>query len=386
MFEAAIPLLSLLIFIGIGMKIGVGIELVMILATVVTIIIAKRNNVSFSELMDFFCEKMKTITPVLLILICIGMVVGSWMLSGTVPLIIYYGLKVLDPRFVVVTSFILTGIISLFTGTSWGSAATAGVACIGIAQSLGIPLAPVAGAIISGAFIGDKLSPVSDTTNMSALTAGISVFDHIRSMIPNTIFAAGIALVGYTILGFMTTPADGGITPEVLKIISDLESIYNFNILIMLIPAIIIFGGAHLKLSPVILMTTSAIAAGIIGVVINGFSVESMYIALTKGFNVEMIAEIGLDPSSISEGILPLLNRGGMYKMMSGAFLITVLATVFGAFMERVGCLDKLLGGLHKLIKGPRSLINTTFVSGALFHAGTSGGTFGILTIGNLFK
>jgi NhaC family Na+:H+ antiporter len=221
---------------------------------------------------------------------------------------------------------------------------------------------------------------------MSALTAGISVFDHIRSMIPNTIFAAGIALVGYTILGFMTTPADGGITPEVLKIISDLESIYNFNILIMLIPAIIIFGGAHLKLSPVILMTTSAIAAGIIGVVINGFSVESMYIALTKGFNVEMIAEIGLDPSSISEGILPLLNRGGMYKMMSGAFLITVLATVFGAFMERVGCLDKLLGGLHKLIKGPRSLINTTFVSGALFHAGTSGGTFGILTIGNLFK
>lgn len=385
-FEAFLPLLLMMIFVIVGgVILELQFEIVLLAAAVSSALLAKRVGVTFDEMMTAYTNKIAKAFPALLILVAIGAIVGTWMFSGTVPMLIFYGLKWLNPKFVVVTAFIVTALVSMFTGTSWGSAATSGVAFIGIAQSLGVPLPIVAGAVISGAFFGDKLSPVSDTTNLSAMASDVNVYAHVKSMVPNAIFATIIAVIGFIMIGVMNTSGSGTLTPEVLKVIADLDSMYNFSIL-MLIPALIVFGGAFFGISPLILMFGASAVAAVIGVVLNGFTIADATVAFTSGFNINMIKSIGLNPETISPSLLSLLNRGGMAGMMSGAVLFAFIAMAFGSFMEVAGCLEVIVNSLKKFIKGSKSLVYVTFAVSAILISVTSNGQFVILTVGQIFK
>ena len=385
-FEAFLPIIVMALMVLVGNIImGIRLEFLLIIASIFSAIIAIRVGISWDEMMKAYTKKFSDAFPAILILIAIGGVVGTWMFSGTVPMMIYYGLKFLNPKFVVVTAFVVTALVSTFTGTSWGSAATSGVAFLGIAQSMGIPLPVVAGAIISGAFFGDKVSPVSDTTNLSAMSSEISVYEHIKGMLPNVIISGALSLIAFTIVGSYYFNGNSELTDTTLKIMSDLNSIYNFNIA-MLIPPVIVFGGGYFGISPLLLMLGSSITAMFIGVFSNGFLFNDAANALISGFNISMAESIGINVADITPRLLGLLNRGGFASMMGGAVLFCFLAMPFGSFMEVSGALDKVVQQMSKAITGVFSLTTVTFFTGCIMNGITGNGQFSIMTTGQLFK
>lgn len=173
LFQSLIPIT----FMVVGLAIGVGIfklrtEPIIILSAFIAAIIALRLGYNWLEMQEAIIEKISKALPATLILWSVGLLIGSWMFSGTVPMLIYYGVQFINPKFLLVTAFVITAIIAMFTGTSWGAAGTVGVALMGIGNGLGVSSAATAGAIVSGAFFGDKLSPLSDTTNLAPIAAG----------------------------------------------------------------------------------------------------------------------------------------------------------------------------------------------------------------------
>lgn len=397
-------MIAMAALIGVGnIWLGIDLKFILLISTLIAGVVAYRVGFSVEEMISAIGSTIKKAFPAILILIAIGGLVGTWMYSGTVPYLIYYGLKILHPDYVLVTAFIVTALVSTFTGTSWGSAATAGVAFIGIGASMGIPLPMVAGAVLSGAVFGDKVSPVSDTTNICAMASEISVYDHIRGMLPNVLFSAAIAIIAFTILGLANGGAIGA-NQDAQNIMTELDGMYNFNP-VMLIPPVIVFAGGYKGYNPVVLMVSSSIAAIIIGLSLNGFSIQDGALAMVSGFNVEMIphtlteiqpVEVYLNSDIVVNeeitqldvaGVLKtLLNRGGFEGMMSGAVLFCILAIAFGAIMEVSGALGKLMHLLLNGVKSVFSLVFSAFVSGALMNGVTGNAMFSILTVGQLFR
>ena len=382
---AFLPLIFMALMVFVGIKLNIKLEFILLLASLVAGLIALSVGYTWDELLEAYTKKFTKAFPAILILIAVGGIVGTWMYSGTVPMMIYYGIKFLHPKFVVVTAFIVTAIVSTFTGTSWGSAATSGVAFMGIAGAMGVPLPLVAGAIISGAFFGDKVSPVSDTTNLSAMASEVTVYDHIRGMLPNVTLSAAISIIGFTFVGAHFYNGNTELSEAVIKILTDLESIYNFNIF-MLIPPAIVFIGGYFGAPALLLMLASSVVAMFVGCFSNGFLFSDAVVALISGFNVKMAEVTGAVVTDFSPRILGLLNRGGFVSMMGGSVLFCFLAMPFGSFMEVSGCLDKVIEQMSKLIKGAYSLIVVTFFAGATINGITGNGQFSIMTTGQLFK
>ena len=187
LFEAVLPLIVMFICLLVGaFSIGMGTELlviVMLTAAAVAGFIAKTKGASWNDVQHSTGEKLASVLPAILILLTIGMLIGTWVFSGTIPTLIYYGLKLVNPQYMVLTAFLVTAVMSICTGTSWGSAGTVGVALMGMAMAIDAPLAATAGAVVSGAYFGDKLSPLSDSTNICAIGANANLYDHIRNML-----------------------------------------------------------------------------------------------------------------------------------------------------------------------------------------------------------
>ena len=400
---ASIPMLCMAIFVGVGnLWMGIDLKFILLISTLVAGIVAYTVGVTVKDMIESIASTIKKAFPVILILIAIGGIVGTWMYSGTVPYLIYYGLKILHPDYLLVTAFIVTATVSTFTGTSWGSAATAGVAFIGIGISMGVPLPMVAGSVVSGAVFGDKVSPVSDTTNICAMSAEVKVYAHIRGMLPNVLISGFLAIVAFLILGLING-GEASVNDEALNIINELDSMYNFSPVMLLPPAIVFIGG-YKGYNPIVLMTLSCIVAIVIGMFFNGFDIRDGAQSMISGFEMNMtnfaannnsteaMVQVGILDTYIEEpekvkNILPtLLNRGGFEGMMSGAVLFCILAVSFGAIMEVSGALNKLMHLLLKGVKSAFSLIISAFVSGALLNGVTGNAMFSILTIGQLFK
>ena len=378
---AIVPMLIMTTLVSVmHLWLEVDLKFVLLLSTIGVGVTAYFLNYKLKSLFDDFADNIRKAFPVILILISIGGIVGSWMYSGTVPYLIYLGLQAIDSSFVLVTAFIVTALVSVFTGTSYGSAATSGVAFMGIGYSFGIPLEMVAGAVISGAVLGDKVSPVSDTTNISALASEITVYEHIRGMLPNVLLSAIVAISGFLILGMTITPLEG-INPEVNKILSQLESIYSFN-LFLLLPALVVLVGGFKGYNPVLVMIASSLTALMVGMISHGFPIVDGATSMISGFSTDM-----LDGTvSYSKTLVTLLNRGGFDGMMSGAVQYTVLAIGFGSFMQTIGAFDRIMKSLLKKVKSTYGFIVTTFFAGAILNGVSGSGSFSILTIGQLFS
>lgn len=290
----------------------------------------------------------------IMILAIIGILIGVWIVSGVVPAMIYYGLKLLSPSIFLVATVLICSITSLATGTSWGTMGTMGLALMGIATGLGIPSGVTAGAVISGAYFGDKLSPLSDTTNLAPAMAGTDVFTHIKFMLQSTLVAYVITLVFFAFMGFHYV--SGGQTADlssVNELSSGLKDAFNINPALLLPPLIVIVAMAF-KIPAIPGITLGIIAGAICGMIFQ-WGDCSFGDILGCGMN-------GYESHIGIKSLDSLLTSGGLVNMMS-SIALTMIAMMFGGIMEETGQLRVIVEKLMGLVKGPVGLVAMTEVT-----------------------
>lgn len=277
--------------------------------------------------------------PSVSILITVGMIVGIWIASGTVPTLIYYGLKILSPEIFLAAGMLLCSIVSVSLGTSWGTVGTVGLALMGIGAGFGIPMYWTAGAVVSGAFFGDKISPLSDTTNLAPAVTGTNLFDHIRNMLPTTVPAMLIALVIYFVVGFTVIDTTQVSFERIDAITSALETAFWISPL-MLLPALLVIALAVSKKPPIPSLFAGAVLGGIMAMLFQGVGLHDTFTYANSGYSID---------TGISE-IDSLLNRGGIQSMMWTISLV-LLALGFGGALERTGCLETIISVIISRVK-----------------------------------
>jgi len=316
----------------------------------ITVIIGKLHGYTWDEMQDGLVKNVSTSIPVLAIFMVVGMTIGTWILCGTVPLLTKFGLTILSPSYFLPATCIICALVSVFTGTSWGTVGTMGLALLGIGESMGVPMYITAGAIVSGAWFGDKMSPLSDTTNFAAAIVGINLYDHIRNMLPSTIPAMTIALVIYTFLGFEYS--EQIIDDTQIKVLDQVISEYfNLNILLLL-PPITIAITIWKKMAPLPSMFLGVMTANLVAIFIQGASFGDVTTAMMTGY----IANTGNPQIDI------LLSKGGIMSMVWVISLI-MIAMAFGGVLEKTGCLDSLIHEVMKKIKGRFTLVMTMLLA-----------------------
>jgi NhaC family Na+:H+ antiporter len=292
--------------------------------------------------------------PAVLILLMVGLITASWLASGTTPYLIYAGLGILSPKMFLVAAFLITGIASVATGSAWAIIGTFGVALLGISTGLGVPVGVATGAIVAGSYIGDKWSPLSDSANLAAGVAGQDVFHLFKSMFSTTGVAAIIALVMYYVMG-MGYGGDASVDASIIvDIKTGLETAYNFNMLLLLPPLLVIVLAVLKK--PILPVLIGGVGLGAaLGIIIQKIPFNKMLSILYSGFT----------SSTGIEGIDKLLSGGGLKSMM-GLILIIFCAFIFAGTVEKIGVLDSILDKLTALTKSQGPLVLTSLVTSIL--------------------
>ena len=378
---ALTPILVMIV----GLALGVGymklkVEPIILIAALVAGGIAWRLGYSWSELQEGVIEKISSSLPALMILWAVGLLIGSWVFSGTIPMIIYYGVDLISPQYLVLTAFIIAAIISTVTGTSWGSAGTVGVAIMGIAQGLDVNLAATAGAVVAGAYFGDKLSPLSDTTNLAPIAAGSELYEHIRHMFYTTIPATIVAIAAYLFFGSEAASSGANVSESVLALQGQLDKIFHWNI-ILLLPVFFVLAGSVLKWPTIPVMIIASLFSVILGVIIQGFSLKNGFISVMTGFNVTM-SGINME---FSKDITKLLNRGGVSSVNSTTILV-ICAMGFAGIISKTGMLTKVLHTIMARVKSTAGVIISTIGSCLTVAFVTGSSYLSILIPGEMFK
>lgn len=323
----------------------------------------------------------------MLILLVVGMLIGIWIYAGIVPAMIYYGVKIFHPTFFLPLSCLVCCIISLATGSSWSTGGTIGIALVGVGDALGIPTPMVAGAVISGAYFGDKLSPLSDTTNLAPAMAGTELFIHVRYMLLTTTPSILIALAGFTLLGMFYV---GGVSDlgRIEKISESIYSVFNINPYLFTLPILVLV---------LIIKKIPALPALIVGCFFGAIFIilfqknllvsqlgPSLQAKRVLGKIIE-VAYKGFQFKTKDESINALLSRGGMTSMLNTVWLIFMSMT-FGGVMEVTGMMEGLTKTIMKIIRGPASLIIVTLTSSFVTNFMSGDQYLSIVFPGRMFK
>lgn len=351
LWEALVPIIALIVLLSTAIIFyEASPHIPLIIASCIAVLMAMKIGFKWSELEEGIINTIQMSMQAILILMVIGLVIGAWILSGTVPTMIFYGLKILSPGIFLFATCIICCIVSLATGSSWTTAGTVGIALMGVGMGLNIPAPHIAGAIISGAYFGDKMSPLSDTTNLAPAMAGSTLFDHIRHMIFTTGPSLIIALIIYAIMGLSYSGQE--LDASKLQVIFDgLQKSFVINPILLLPPVIVII--LVVKKFPAIPgLFIGVVLGAILALTVQGTSYGDLLNVLNSGYTgdsgVEMVDE--------------LLNRGGLQSMMSTVSLI-LCAMCFGGVMERAGFLELLAEKLLRFAVNTGSLVLVTIVS-----------------------
>lgn len=379
-----LPIIALFGAIGISTAtVGTGggaLLLSILFAATIAGLVARKAGAGWQEIQQETGRQIADALPAILILLTIGALIGSWMFSGTIPMMVVLGIDLIDPRFMVLTAFVATAVMSLISGTSWGSAGTIGVALMGAAQAMGQPLAPVAGAVVSGAYFGDKLSPLSDMTNIAAIGAGADLYDHIRCMLWTSLPAAVIAIVTFAGLGLAGVSSGTLASSDAALIKSELVGAFDLGPLAAL-PLLVALVGIALRKPPALVILASSVLALIVGIFGQGFSFVGAVASFVDGFS----AAANLTGAEFTPSVENLLNRGGLMSM-SGTLLFIIAAFLLAAGMKVSGAIDRLLNALLGLVQSVVSLVAATMAAGAIMVAMTSHGGVTALIVGGLFR
>jgi NhaC family Na+:H+ antiporter len=360
-------------------------QIALLLAAGVAGIVGRIHGYTFSDLMEGTIDNIKQAVPAIIVLLLIGSLAGSWLIGGIVPAMIYYGLKLLNPEYFLFTACIISAVVSLATGSSWGTIATVGIALLGIGTTMQIHEGLVAGAIISGAYFGDKMSPLSDTTNLAPAVAGTDLFTHIRYMTITTVPSIVITLVLFLFIGFSF---DAKIDPAHMQEVNDLlKAQFNLSPLLFIVPMVVIV---------LIIMKIPAAPALAIGSLLglaSAFLFQQALITdlINQGLYSHSyslaITAVGADfqiPSS-SPLLVDLLSTGGM-KGMLGTIWLILCAMVFGGVMDRNGCLSSISATLLRFAKGRTGLVGTTTASSIFMNFTASDQYLAIVVPGKMYQ
>lgn len=370
--EATICFLVIVAAVVMTFKLKTGMEMPLVLATGLAALFGVYLGFDWNELQKGMIAGIASSIMAIVILLLAGMLVGIWIVGGTVPSIIYYGLKMVTPSIYLPFTFLICSLTSLATGTSFGSIATVGLALFGVGQGLGIPPHIAAGAIASGAFFGDKVSPLSDTTVISASICKVNIFEHVRATLWTTGPAALVALVLYAVVGMGYS--SGTVDMASVDGIADtLAATFKITPLTLVPPAAIIV------LS--ILKVPSVVALG------SGVALSIATAVATQGIKVAPVLAAAVKGNSFKTGVAlvdKILSRGGM-SMMTGMIILFVVATAMSGILEKCGILRTMMDAALKVLKKPRDVILASLASGYLSQLLAPTMMFGIVFVGKTF-
>jgi len=361
-------------------------QIVLLISSAVAAIITIKTGVGWKKIQKGIVKSISNAIPAIIILLLIGSLAGTWMISGIVPAMIYYGLQILNPTVFLVAACIVSAIVSLVTGSSWSTVATLGVALLGIGTALGIPTGMVGGAIISGAYFGDKMSPLSDTTNLAPAMAGTDLFTHIRYLAWTTIPSIIIALIIFLLIGL--NRSSDGVSEDIIPVLSTIESTFNITPWLFIVPALVITLIVN-KTPAIPALLAGAVSGGIFAIIFqpdiirnisqidDNYSLAS-YIAVMKAMYTNIA--IKTDHEIVSN----LLETGGMSGMLKTVWLI-ITAMIYGGVMEAGGLLKKITESIIKLAKSTGSLISSTVFTCIFFNVTASDQYLSIVVPGKMF-
>ena len=345
----------------------------MLIGVLIASLVALKIGYSWKFIENSMIKGISQAMQSIIILAIIGVLIGIWILAGVVPTMIYYGLMILKPSIFLVATVLITSITSLATGTSWGTAGTMGIALMGIASGLGIPAPVTAGAVLSGAYFGDKMSPLSDTTNLAPAMAGTDVFTHIKAMFKPTLLAYGLTLL---IFGFLSLKYKGASADlsNVDVIANGLKESFTISPILLLAPLVVIISIAK-KLPAVPGISIGIIIAAILGPIYQGVNFGDILSAGLNGY----VSNTGL------EAVDKLLTTGGLNNMMSSISL-TIIAMMFGGIAEETGILEAIVKKFLGKVQSAVGLVTATILTCFFTNATMPEQYISIVVPGRMFK
>ena len=393
LFQALIPVIFLTALISINVfvfgddSLSGSNQIVLILSASVAAIVAVSLGHKWLDLRAGIVKSIGSAMTAILILLMIGSLAGTWLLGGIVPAMIYYGLQILNPTIFLFAACIVSAIVSLATGSSWSTVATLGIALLGIGRALGLPEGMIGGAIISGAYFGDKMSPLSDTTNLAPAMAGTDLFTHIKYMAWTTIPSISISLIIFLFLGFHK-----GRTSELTDIepvLNALSSTFTINPMLFLVPALVIF--LIIRKVPALPALFAGTIAGAVAALIfqpqiieqvSGIRGSAFHLASYIAIMKSMYTTINVNTDH--EMVNSLLQTGGMAGMLNTVWLI-ICAMIFGGIMESSGLLHRITESVIKLAHNTGSLVASTAGTCMFFNITASDQYLSIVVPGRMF-
>jgi len=361
-------------------------QFILLLGAAIAIVLGLNKGVLFKSMIDAVSLNLKSITGAILILLFVGALSGTWLISGIIPSMIYYGLQVLHPSVFLPSCVIICAIISVSTGSSWTTSATVGIALIGIGRAIDIPVGMVAGAVISGAYFGDKLSPLSDTTNLAPAVSGSDLFTHIKYLTITTVPTVIITLIVLSIINLFIVSSGPTDHQSLLNTINDT---FHISPLLFIVPLMVIFM-IFKKTPPLIALFIGTVLGGLFAVIfqtsiINHISGNS---ELTFSGAYQVVLNAITIETSIDSGdplLNELFNSGGMKGMLNTIWLV-ICAMVFGGIMEAIGALKKISSSLLELGKSTFSIFASTVGSCLAINLTASDQYLSIVIPGKMFS
>ncbi len=412
LFVSLIPILFLVVFLTLNVVVfgddtlSGSNQIILLLAAILAALISYRYKVPWGEVSSRVLKSIDKAMPAMLILLFIGSLAGTWLISGVVPAMIFYGLKMIHPKVFLLTAIVVSGVVSIVTGSSWSTIATIGVALLGIGKALGFHEGLVAGAIISGAYFGDKMSPLSDTTNLAPAIAGTDLFTHIRYMTITTIPSIGFAILLFTIIGFVRPM--GEVDTNIGDVLEAIEASFYISPILLLVPVLLFF--IIIKKVPPLpsLMAGTLIGAVFaiafqhrvildIGLIENNISVSEIkemigsvfknadgtyLFASYKAFLTSMFGEVNIHSENAI--VDELFSTTGMSGMLNTVWLI-LSAMVFGGTMQGSGMLSRITESIIKMANSTGSLIASTITTSIFLNLTTSDQYISIVVPGEMY-
>ncbi len=392
LWEALIPVIALVgmlaynIFVFGDDALSGSNQFILLMGGAVAAIIGFRNKVTYKRMMAEVAENVKSTTGALLILLMVGALAGTWLISGIIPTMIYYGLQILNPTIFLAASVVICAVISVATGSSWTTSATVGIALVGIGESLGISVAMTAGAVLSGAYFGDKLSPLSDTTNLAPAMAGAELFTHIKYMTITTVPTIVITLIIFIIIG-LNLDIQG--TPQIEDKLKAMDEAFNISPWLFLVPVGVILMIVR-KTPPLIALLFGALLGALAALIAQPDIVASVAgateLTFTTGYKGILNAlTVDTSVTTSSAELNDLFTAGGMSGMLGTIWLI-VCAMVFGGVMDAIGALARITQSLLKASKSTFSLFASTVASCLALNLTASDQYLALVVPGKMFK
>lgn len=391
-WEALLPVFALIIMLAYNVfiygdeSLGGSNQFILLLGGAIAAVVGIYNKVDFEDMLEEVAINIKSTSGAILILLMVGSLAGTWLISGIIPTMIYYGLQILNPTIFLFACVIICSVISIATGSSWTTSATVGIALIGIAEALGVPLGMTAGAIISGAYFGDKLSPMSDTTNLAPAMAGTDLFTHIRYMMFTTVPTIIITLIAFIIIGFNL---DIGGETDTRNILLAIEKTFNVSPWLFVVPVLVIVLIVK-KTPPLIALLLGTLLGGLAALIFqpelvaslggsDSLTFRSAYIGIMNAITIE--TSIPSENEMLSE----LFSSGGMAGMLGTIWLI-ICAMVFGGVMDAIGALSRISKSLLNLFHTTFGLFASTVISCLALNVTAADQYLAIVVPGKMFS